>query len=191
MKNEMMDIDDNFNKELNETKLPNESKFEIVDPENTQVDENIPEKDIEKEVTESEIIKNDEEQITTKEDDEMSLKQEEENSQISEDQDETVINNDSAYETNEIETIDSQNGSESRLQSANTNDGDVDNDTGEGFPLFNEVDNVDQQEMENIEIERLENDLENPPTPDEDDDFDVVVSAGNSYKTEEGTRQVG
>ena len=131
------------------------------------------------------------ETIKTKDldDDDVSLNQEEFSSLISEDQEEsTVINNDSAYETNEMN---SQNGSESRLQSADTNEGDVDNESGENFHLQSEIDSFDQRQMEKYEIERLENDLENPPTPVDEDDFDVVVSAVNLNKTEESIEDVG
>lgn len=131
------------------------------------------------------------ETIKTKEldDDDVSLNQEEISSQLSEDQEEsTVINNDSAYETIEMN---SQNGSESRLQSVDTNGGDVDNENGENFQLQSEIENFDQRQMEKYEIERLENDLENPPTPVDEDDYDVVVSAVNLNKTEESTEDVG
>ena len=131
------------------------------------------------------------ETIKTKDldDDDVSLNQEEFSSLISEDQEEsTVINNDSAYETNEMN---SQNGSESRLQSADTNEGDVDNESGENFHLQSEIDSFDQRQMEKYQIERLENDLENPPTPVDEDDFDVVVSAVNLNKTEESIEDVG
>ena len=123
-------------------------------------------------------------------------------SQVSEDQDEfTVINNDnydvnndSAYETNELN---SQNGSNSRLQSAETNEEDeVDHETGENFLLLQAQKNQINQEiigenteMQNLEIERLEIELENPPTPtpSEDDNADVVLSAENPTETGDST----
>lgn len=123
-------------------------------------------------------------------------------SQISDDHDESTIinndnydvNNDSAYETNEIY---SHNGSNSRLQSADTNDGDVDNETGENFLLKAqkraEIENAKalqeealQMEMENLEFERIENELQNPPTPS-----DVVMSrAVNPIKSGDSTNLI-
>lgn len=125
-------------------------------------------------------------------------------SQLSEDQDESTIrnnenyeyNNDSAYETNEIN---SQNGSNSRLQSADTNDEDVDNETGESFLLQAQAksekeivelmkEDAQIEEMENFEIEKFENDLANPPTPTpSDDDNDVILSAENPTETGDST----
>lgn len=122
-------------------------------------------------------------------DDARSLNQEEVSSQMSDDQDESTVinnenydnNNDSAYETNEIN---SHNGSDSRLQSADTNEGD---ETEENLLIQNEIEVIERQQSENLEIERLENDLENPPTPIDDDDYDVVVSAVNSTETGNST----
>lgn len=211
---ELNDINFSNEEESNETEIIN-SENSVVEEnppgdEDTQVEENPEANDESHEVEENnseheedlenaENLRNDNEdsneqktaefevldETKASEDDETSLKQEEDASQISEDQDETVINNDSAYETNEIN---SQNGSDSRLQSANTFEGDIDNETGENFPLQSDIHDIEQ--MENIEIERLENELENPPTPYDDDDFDVVVSAVNSNKTEQHTEQV-
>lgn len=83
------------------------------------------------------------------------------------------------------------------MQSAETNDGDVDNETGENFlskTPENAVDDESRLEgFENLDIEQYENDLENPPTPiqsdNDDDDDDVNVrSAQNPRETGEGTR---
>lgn len=121
-------------------------------------------------------------------------------SQISDQDDYTIVNNenyeynnDSAYETNEIN---SQNGSNSRIQSANTNDEDVDNETGENF-LLRAQDLLEAEKIElmredaldklqNIEVERFENDLQNPPTPI-DDDIEVNSSAENPIETGDST----
>lgn len=122
------------------------------------------------------------------------LNQDELTSQISDEPDESTIinndnydnNNDSAYETN---GINSQNGSSSRLQSSSgTNDIDVDNETGENFsPSQVEIMQL-ETEMENLEIERLDNELENPPTPvPSDDDDDVVLSAEKPKETGDST----
>lgn len=125
-------------------------------------------------------------------------------SQLSEDQDESTIrnnenyeyNNDSAYETN---GLNSQNGSNSRLQSADTNDEDVDNETGENFLLQAQAktekeivelmkEDAQIEEMENFEIEKFENDLVNPPTPTpSDDDNDVILRAENPIETGDST----
>lgn len=126
------------------------------------------------------------------------LNQDELASQISDEPDESTIinndnydnNNDSAYETN---GINSQNGSSSRIPSSSgTNDVDVDNETGENFsPSHVEIMQVDdllESEMENFEIERLNNELENPPTPTpSDDNDDVVVSAEKPKETGDST----
>lgn len=117
-------------------------------------------------------------------------------SQVSDDQDESTVinnydgNNDSAYDTNEMN---SRDGSNSRLQSANTNDEDVDNETGENYllKLKNEIIETETERAllktraENSEILRLEHELENPPTPD--DDADIVMSAENPLETGVGT----
>lgn len=114
-------------------------------------------------------------------------------SQVSDDQEESTVinnydgNNDSAYETNEMN---SRDGSNSRLQSANTNDEDVDNETGENYLLKNEIETETERELlntraEHSEILRLEHELENPPTPD--DDADIVMSAENPLETGVGT----
>lgn len=121
-------------------------------------------------------------------------------SQLSDDQDESTIRNndnfdntnDSAYETNDIN---SQNGSNSRLQSADTNDEDIDTETGENFLVQtrekSEAEVVELmredariEEMENFEIEKFENDLADPPSPTQsDDDNDVVLIADNPIET--------
>lgn len=114
---------------------------------------------------------------------------------VSDDQEESTVinnydgNNDSAYETNELN---SRDGSNSRLQSANTNEEDVDYETGENYhlKLRNEIETETERELlntraENSEILRLEHELENPPTPD--DDADIVISAGNPLETGVGT----
>ena len=103
-------------------------------------------------------------------------------SQVSEEPDgSTIINHnyDSAYDTNEVY---SQNDSnlDSRVQSAETNDDDIDNETGENFQnekeIFGTRSEIFNLETEKMEIKRLENELENPPTPDENDESDVVVN---------------
>lgn len=123
-------------------------------------------------------------------------------SQISDDQENFTIvnnenndyNNDSAYETNEIN---SQNGSNSRIQSANTNDEDVDNETGENF-LLRAQDLIETEKLElmrldaleqvqNIEIEEFESELANPPTTPVVDDVDVILSAENTIETGDST----
>lgn len=99
-----------------------------------------------------------------------------ESSQASDDQDETVINkyennNDSAYETNEIN---SQNGS-SRLQSAESFNDDVDTEKGESKSSI-EIENVEVVEVEDFET----NEEENIPI---DSDDKVVVPAVNPTET--------
>lgn len=114
-------------------------------------------------------------------------------SNISDDHDESTIiindnydvNNDSAYETNEIN---SRNGSNSRLQSADTNDGDVDNETGENSLLkaqmrAEQLENAKaleeealRIEMENLEFERIENEMGNPLPPSYDDEISRAVN---------------
>lgn len=116
---------------------------------------------------------------------------------VSDDQDESTVvnnydgNNDSAYETNEMN---SRDGSNSRLQSANTNEEDVDYETGENYNLTlkNEAETETERELlniraENSEILRLEHELENPPTPDDDADIVIADSAGNPLETGVGT----
>lgn len=105
----------------------------------------------------------------------------------------TIINNehydranDSAYETNEMV---SQNGSSSRLQSADTNGIDIDNETGENFltpspgqTQIEIIDDIGQLESDDLRIDRFIED----PTPtivDDDDDHDVVVGAGKATLT--------
>lgn len=119
---------------------------------------------------------------------------------VSDDQEESTVvnnydgNNDSAYETNEMN---SRDGSNSRLQSANTNEEDVDYETGENYniknenellKLKNEIETETERELlntraENSEILRLEHELENPPTPDDDADIVIADSAGNPLET--------
>lgn len=123
---------------------------------------------------------------------------------VSDDQDESTVvnnydgNNDSAYETNEMN---SRDGSNSRLQSANTNEEDVDYETGENYNIKNEtellkfkneIETETERELlntraENSEILRLEHELENPPTPDDDADIVIADSAGNPLDTGVGT----
>lgn len=116
---------------------------------------------------------------------------------VSDDQDESTVinnydgNNDSAYETNEMN---SRDGSNSRLQSANTNEEeDVDYETGENYlKLKNGIEMETERELQNIraentEILRLEQELENPPTPDDDADIVIADSAGNPLETGVGT----
>lgn len=96
-------------------------------------------------------------------------------SQASDDQDETIINNydhnnDSAYETNEMN---SQNGSNSRLQSAETMNGDVDNETGENF----KTSDIDAIEVSEVKANSTNNDETNVSS---DDDEHVVLSAVKS-----------
>lgn len=185
---ENVDIDGKLNDGLNDIELKNDEDLTEErngEVETLEIQETAQEsaQDIAQETLEYETSKTNE-----VDEDLQSSNHEEVSSQMSEDQDETVINNDnydnnndSAYETNEIN---SQNGSDSRLQSADTNGGDVDNETGENFLL--------QNELEHLEIERLENELENPPTPveDDDDDCDVVLSAENPTMTGKSTHDV-
>jgi hypothetical protein len=115
-----------------------------------------------------------------------------EEDEVSDPEESTVINNDnydqnndSAYETIEMN---SQNSSNSRLQSADTNDNDIDNETGENFilkaqdvPQNIEIinDEMGKTEMEDLTIDRFVNDAVNSPSPVEDDNRDVVISAEN------------
>lgn len=132
--------------------------------------------------------------------DETNLEKDDVESQVTDDQEDTIVNNDnydanndSAYDTN------SHRGSNSRLQSADTNQDDVDNETGENFLSQSQTQNEPEVEiielneidsrsvaMENFEIERLDNELENPPTPS-DDDNDVILSVGNATETGDST----
>lgn len=189
---DLLEIDGQLNDGLNDIELSNDEELIEVSSPNVQAVEEKEVQEIENEVVEDAEPPQYETIKTEDFDDTESLNQEEVASQVSDDQDESTVinndnydnNNDSAYETNEIN---SQNGSESRLQSADTNEGDVDTETGENFLLQTEIENIERQDLENLEIERLENDLENPPTPIDDDDFDVVVSAGNPTKTGDST----
>jgi hypothetical protein len=96
-------------------------------------------------------------------------------------------NNDSAYETIEMN---SQPGTDSRLQSADLNENEIDNETGENFipqdiPQNIEIidDDMRKVEREDLTIDRFVNDSVTPPSPSDSDDRDVVVSAGNPTET--------
>lgn len=156
------------NEDLNESTIPTADIAETIPKQVETVDDNVS--------LISQTIANEVEYAS-------SFNPEEE--QVSDDQEESTIinndnydvNNDSAYETNEIL---SQNGSSSRLQSAGTTEGDVDHETGENF--LQEKEETEIINAEASEIERLENELENPPSPT-DDDYDVILLADNPTET--------
>lgn len=123
-------------------------------------------------------------------------------------------NNDSAYDTNEII---SQNGTNSRLHSANTNEGDIDQETGENVDDGHEqilliddenILNTPEMSLEYEKIVKEQNDdadeeeqiifgpenyaesLKNENiamSPEDDDNNDVIVSAENPVETGQST----
>lgn len=108
----------------------------------------------------------------------------------------TVINNFEGNNNSAYDEMYSQNGSNSRQQSVETNEEEVDNETGENFLLEGNLKDEndkfkvpDKSEIEKLEIESFERELAIPPTPD--DDVDSVQGAENPSKTGDGTASHG